>query len=470
MVFIGSFLILNLLVHGLGLYIQHQQDLTTKKQTTIILENVRDRFKLFIRTPVSVGLLGAEHFATNDLINKPYGPFNQKLLELQDEIIGLNILDEKGFIIKVFPEEMNWKAMGQVSQNIDQLMTSYRQGKRYWFSPPFQLFQERKGFAVYFPIVSQKILKGWFATVISTEEFIKHFKLEQFLNTYNLVILDKETNKTYYATALEPPSDRIVHETTTEVDGRELIIKIWNKNGTSPVLFPWSWIFIINIALSILSVILWQFYEQQKKVKNQLADVSLLLKLTSKEALSKLVDLQSEMYKLGSSETINYITHLIEQIDLLQTTANTKKEIEVERLELLPCIMNELNELKELTDKKNLHFQLNSNNLTNVSVYMNPWLFKTSVLSNIMTHLVVQAEAGSGIGIEYHRQLKKHILVFHVERLHQFDLNEKHINLDRRISVSRKVLNIFDGDLQLDQDLAGGLIIRLTLPVPEEDQ
>jgi hypothetical protein len=469
MVFIGSFLIFNLLVHGLGIYVQNQHETTTRKQAGIILENVRDRFKLFIRTPISVGLLGAEHFATNDLLNKSYGPFNQKLLELEDEIIGLNILDKKGVIIRVFPEEMNRKAMGHTSQNINQLMASYKKGKKYWFSPPFQLFQELRGFAVYFPIVSQDNLKGWFATVISTDEFIKRFKLEHFLSSYELIILDKETNKPYYATALEASPDRTVHEVTTEVDGRELVIKIWSKNGGPSLLFPWSWIFVITLVLSTLTVILWRINEQRRKVRNQLSDVSLLLKLTSKEALSKLVDLQSEMYKLGSSETIKYITHLIEQIDLLQTTANTKKEIAVEHIDILPSILTELNDLKELTDKKNLHIQMNPENFSNASVNMNAWIFKTSILSNVMTHLIVQAEAGTGIGIDYQRQFNKHILVFHAERLHQFNLEEKPINLDRRIGVTKKLLNLFDGDLQLNHDLAGGLIIRLNLPIPERD-
>ncbi len=464
-IFLTSFFIFLLGFHGLSYYIRQQQEHTVRKQSRIILENVKDRFKLFIRVPITVGTLGAEHFATNNIMSKDYGPFNLKLIQLRKEIIGLNLMDGKGQIIRVFPKAMNKGAVGHVSQNYPALLKSMVQGNPYWFSPPFQLFQGIHGFAVYFPIISKNELKGWFAIVLSTEVFIKQFKLDQFLNTYNLIIKDKETQKPYFATGLEASSDKIIHETTANVDGRDLVFKIWRKNPKDLIFFPWSWSVIASIVLSSFVVLLYRVNDQKKKVRMQLEDVSTLLKLTSKEALSKLVDLQSEMFKLGSSDTINYVTHLIEQIDLLQTTANTKKEIECENIELLPFVMNELDELKDLIEKKNLKIDINPENFLNVSLYINTWLLRNSILNNILTHLIVSSEAGSGISIEYQKNSNNHTIVFHAQRLHQFELKENTINLDRRMSVTKKILNIFNGELILDQDLAGGLIIRVALPI-----
>lgn len=465
-IFLISFLLFLLVFHGLSYYLRQQQEQATKKQSRIILENVRERFNLFIRVPIAVGSLGAEYFATNDFTTKDYGPFNLKLLQLQKEILGLNIINAKGVIVRVFPEEMNKKAIGHVSQNYELLLKSFVQGNSYWFSPPFQLFQGIHGFAVYFPIIRNNTLKGWFATVLSTEAFAKQFKLEHFLNSYDLLIKDKKTNSPYYSTGLEPLDDQKVYEMTKDVDGRVMTFKIWKKNPGEAIIFPWSWSIVGSLILSFFTVLLYRVNEQKKKVRNQLQDVSTLLKLTSKEALGKLVDLQSEMYKLGSSDSILYLTHLIEQIDLLQTTACTKKEIECELIELLPCILYELDELKELTDKKNLLIKINPDNFVNVSLYINSWLFKNSVLATILIHMIVQAEAGTGIGIEYQKSFNNHTVVFHAQRLHQTQEDEESINLDRRISVARKILNMFDGELYIDHDLAGGLIVRISVPIP----
>lgn len=467
-IFLASFLILLLGFHGLSYYIRHQQEHTIRKQSRIILENVKDRFKLFIRVPITVGTLGAEHFATNNLMTKEYGPFNLKLIQLREEIIGLNIMDEKGRIIRVFPKTVNKDAVGHVSQNYSALMKSLIQGDPYWFSPPFQLYQGIYGFAVYFPILSRNELRGWFAIVLSTEAFIKQFKLDQFLKTYNLIIKDKATDRPYFVTGVEASSDKIIHDTTAIVDGRELVFKIWRKNPKELTFFPWNLSIIASLILAFFVVLLYRLNEQKKKVRTQLEDVSTLLKLTSKEALSKLVDLQTEMYKLGSGDTIHYITHLIEQIDLLQTTANTKKEIECEDIEILPFILNELDELKDLTDKKNLKININPENFLNVTFYINTWLFRNSILNNILTHLIVNSEAGTGISIEYQKNFNKHTIVFHAQRLHQFEVKESTINMDRRMSVTKKILQIFDGELISDQDLAGGLIIRIILPIQKK--
>lgn len=450
--------------HGVAFYLREQQRESQQKQAQIILENIKDRFKLFIRVPLTVGTLGAEHFALNSIKTRDYGPFNLKVLQLQKEIIGLNLLDEKGIIVRVFPEAFNTKAIGKKTQNFQELMNSLVKGESYWLSPPFKLFQGIQGFALYFPIVTKTKLTGWFATVISTESFIKHFHLERFLDTYELIIQDLTTNRDFYATALEPGDDREVHQVSGLVDGRRVNFKLWRKKPLGLVFIPMSWSIIASVFLSILIVTIFKFYEQRRKVSLQLEDISTLLKLTSKEALSKLVDLQNEFYKIGSPETINYITHLIEQIDLLQTTANTKREIECKKIDILPCLLKEIDELKELSDKKDLQINIATDKFVQKYIYANPWMFSNIILSNVLSHLIIQAENNSAVTIDCHPGERITTIIFHAQRIQALSVEDRTAGLERRMAVAKKVLQIFDGDLSTENELGGGQIISLKFP------
>lgn len=450
--------------HGVAYYLRGQQEKSQQKQAQIILENIKDRFKLFIRVPLTVGTLGAEHFALNSIKTRDYGPFNLKVLQLQSEIIGLNLLDKNGYIVRVFPEALNKKAIGKKTQNYEKLIHSLAKGEAYWLSPPFKLFQGIHGFAVYFPIVTKTKLIGWFATVISTESFIKHFHLERFLDTYDLIINDEATDKDFYATALEPGDDRLVHHVSGLVDGRKVSFKLWRKDPLNQVFIPLSWSIVASIFLSILIVTVFKFYEQRRKISLQLDDISTLLKLTSKEALSKLVDLQNEFFKIGSPETINYITHLIEQIDLLQTTANTKREIECKKIDILPCLLKEIAELKELSEKKNLQISLASEKFVHKYIYANPWMFSNIILSNLLSHLIIQAENNSAITIDCHPGERTTTVIFHAQRIQALSVEDRTVGLERRMTVAKKVLHIFDGDLSTENELGGGQIITLKFP------
>lgn len=450
--------------HGVAYYLRGQQEESQNRQAQIILENIKDRFKLFIRVPLTVGTLGAEHFALNSIKTRDYGPFNLKVLQLQKEIIGLNLLDKNGVIIRVFPDALNKKAIGKKTQNFEKLINSLAKGEAYWLSPPFKLFQGIHGFAVYFPIVAKTNLTGWFATVISTESFIRHFHLERFLDTYDLIINDESTKRDFYATALEPDDERKVHQVSGLIDGRKVSFKLWRKDPLNLVFIPLSWSIVASIFLSILIVTIFKFYEQRRKISLQLDDISTLLKLTSKEALSKLVDLQNEFYKIGSPETINYITHLIEQIDLLQTTANTKREIECKKIDLLPCLLKEIDELKELSDKKNLQISIATDKFLQKYIYANPWMFSNIILSNVLSHLIIQAENSSAITIDCHPGDRTTTVIFHAQRIQALSVEDRTAGLERRMAVAKKVLHIFDGDLGTENELGGGQIITLKFP------
>ena len=463
-VFALSFSIFILAIHGFSLYHERLHKDQDFRQNQIILEQVKDRFKIFLKAPATVGYIGAEHFSQLDLKTGDYTPFSEKMLKLHDEIIGLNLVNDKGVIVRGFPENANKKAMGHITQNFESIINSYQKKDPFWFSPPFKLFQGPLGFALYFPITGKDRLKGWFAIVLSTEAFVRDFRLNQFLTSYELIIKDQESNLPYLATALEPQKETRFFQINSEIDGRDIVFMSWAKDQTPFIFIPWSWTLLGAFLFSLIFVFLLRIAEQRKKIRQQLEDVSVLLKLTSKEALSKLIDLQAEIYKIGSADTIHYVTHLIEQIDLLQTTANTWKEIDNERVDLKTSLLKELDEVNDLMLKKSIEIEFSPEKIVGATVQSNPWLFSNSVLNTILTHAIVHAEAGSGISIEYQRLRSSHSLTLHVQRLNPIEDAEKAINLDRRMMVAKKVLNVFEGDLYMDKDLAGGLLIRIRMP------
>ncbi|MFP5385275.1 MAG: hypothetical protein ACLGHN_04305 [Bacteriovoracia bacterium] len=467
LVFVLSFTIFVLAINGFSYYHEQQHKAQDFRQNHIILEQVKDRFKIFLKSPATVGFIGAEHFSSLDLQTGNYTPFSQKVLKLHDEIIGLNLLDETGKIVRVYPANPNEKARGLVSQNYASILNSYNKGDSFWFSPPFKLFQGPSGFALYFPILKENRLKGWFATVLTTEAFVRDFHLNQFLTSYELIIKDKKTDHPYLATAFEPQEGTRFFQTTASINGRDLVFMSWTKVPPRFVFIPWSWTLIGAFFFSLIFVILLRVSEQKKKIRQQLEDVTVLLKLTSKEALSKLIDLQAEFYKIGSSDTINYVTHLIEQIDLLQTTANTGKEIETEKVDLRTSLLKELDEIRDLQTKKSIQVDFSPEKIVSSSILANRWLLENSVLNTILTHAIVHAEAGSGISIEFQKMRSSFILTIRVQRMNDMEFSEKSINLDRRLMVAKKVLHVFNGELSMDKDLSGGMIIRIQLPASE---
>lgn len=465
-VFILSFLISSIGLKGLSMYLAKNQEQHEFKQNKIILEDIKFRFQLFLDIQNSIGTIGSEYFSKGDLVKTDYGPLsNQKLFQINRQIIGFNVVNDQGMIIKVFPYENNKKALGHKSQNYDDLKASFTKGDPLWFSPPFKLFQGDYGFALYFPISHAKKLKGWFATVVSTQKFRGDFDVREFLSTYELTILDNKTQRPYYSTAVLPEGGDVRSYSSTGIfQGREITFMSWRKDGAPVILFPTLWILIGSFIFSLLMVIIFRFYDQRKKARLQLKDISMLLRMTSKEAVSRLIDLQQEIFKVGNLENARYVTNLIEQVDLLQSTANERKEIEQEFVCILPVLLAEIEDADYLIKKKEIHLKFDKEKFVNLEIKTNPWLFKNNVLGSIITYAIIHAEHGSGLSIHCHKQYHRHVLTFHTERTYSMDSEGQFINMDRRIAVANSILNLSNASIKIDYDAAGGMLIRLEFP------
>ncbi|MCM2348721.1 MAG: hypothetical protein NDI69_01790 [Bacteriovoracaceae bacterium] len=470
--FITFFLSYFLLQTFSKLLIQRQEEIDAK-QTRILQENVRDRFKLFLKLPLSIGTISAELFSReNDLLKRKFTNAAYTLLDLNTEILGINVVDSEGMIIRVFPPEVNSGAVGKISQNFVALKESYHKGKNYFFSPPFDLYQGLDGFAIYLPIVTNQTLRGWVAIVINSERFFDKFKLFESTDAYHLIIKDKASGRSYFATSAEPTPGTKVYQTVIQEMGRDLVFESWRVDGSSFILFPQYGNLIIAFMLALIVAFMTRLQEQKKKARNQLSDISSLLTLTSKEALSNLVDMHSEINQLEQgkdqekicSKNINYITNLIEQIDLLQTMTQSKEGAHHEVHQFLPLLERQLDLLNDIIEKKHLVIQYSKEKLTEVTINANGWLIQNSVLSNVLSHAIIYSQAGSVITIENQSSDETHVITFHIKTVHQKGPESNSLSLDRRMEVAKRILQIYEGELYIQNDLGEGMIIRIKLP------
>lgn len=468
LIFLVTFILSALGLHGVSVFLKQNQEQLERKQNQIILEDIKFRFKLFLDLQTSIGVIGSEHFSSGKLESKDYAPLDGKLLQINKQLYGLNLVNKDGIIVRVYPEKANKRALGLKTQNYEALKESYSRGEPFWLSHPMSLLQGEPGFIMYFPIVYQTELKGWFATVVTTEIFRKDFGLQNFLNSYHLVIQDKDTQGQFYATGVLPDDESHLHKTSSNFYNREMNFISWRKDPAAVIILPKSLIGLGSFFISLLVMLILYFYNQKKRARNQLEDISMLLNLTSKEALSKLIDLQNEIYKIGNSENALYITNLIEQIDLLKSTANSRQELEQDTVNVLSVLKSELDGVRDLLEKKGIKLHFIPEKFLNVLTQSNQWLFKNTVIGSILTYAIVHSDNGSALTIEYQNFHSMHVITIHTQRVYKFDAEGQFINLERRIDVARKVLSISGGDLHTDQDLAGGMIMRIELPVADQ--
>lgn len=441
-----------------------RQERLDADQTEIIQETVKDRFKIFLELPLSVGFIGADFFKHEKINHGNFGENLSGLMRFNKDILGVNLIDHTGHIIQVFPYETNKGALGKRTQNFNNIKKSLDAGEAYFLSAPFDLFQKSKGFVFYIPIKTKSELKGWIAPVVSMGLFDEKFQLRKFSKSYELIILDEESNLPYFSTAMTPENGTRIYSSSATIFGRKLVFQSWRKKSANNYDFPWQWTFVASFILGLLSAWMVNLYEEKKKARRQLQDIGIILRLTAKEALGRLVELQGEAYKLESPENIAYITNLIEQIDLLQTMAISGEGIS-EVQEFLPVLENEIETFREIFRKKDLKMTYHRETLKDIKIEVNSWLMKNCVLANILTHSIIYADPGSEIELDYKSTEHSHFFTFHTRNIHYMGPDRDVTLPDRRMEVARKALQIYGGELFVQYDLSGGLIMRILLPI-----
>lgn len=438
----------------------HRQKLDNeRKQAKIILENVLDRFNLFLELPYSIGTVGADYFARGPLDKMDYSPF-RRLLEHNPEIFGLNVLDAEGKIIRAWPYDENAAALGKTTQNIEHIRRAYERGQDHWLSPPFNLYQGERGFVFYLPIIENNKLKGWFAPVVNTQTFSSKFQLHELLQAYELVIQDTDSESLYFSTAMVPKEQKVLETANLNFYNRSLNFYCWKKPMLLPRPMSGSAIFGISAVLSLLSLFVFGLVEQKRKARAQLRDIGVLLRMTYQEAQTKLINLHNKLSS-SKSEAIDYLNNLIEQIDLLQTMTWDEQANHEEVVPLLPLMENQLRYFNDVIENKNLKVLRTDHSPHALNVRGHAGLLQNA-LNIIFAHAMILARAGGEIHMELTQSRDEQSALVNLSIQTTQDTPTDG-GLERRIEVARRALQINDGSLFL-QGVHDGSIIRIQLP------
>jgi hypothetical protein len=440
------------------------------EQEHLIAENVKDRFQKFLQLPFTTSLMGAQYFSQHNMKTDDYGLL-ESFIQTAPEIVGLNIVDADGLIIRGFPLALNSVAVGRKSQNTPYLKQVFQQYHSYWLSPPMTLFQEIKGFVFYVPIMREKKLRGWFATVMSAENFLKRFRLDVFVKDYHILVFDRESKTPFFTSGKTNPPSKHIQQLSVNIHGRLIDIFVWRKK-----LFFWEDLSIAMVALAsallaLLITFIFYLYDEQKKSRVQLTDIRKILKLTSSEALSYVIDLSGQMKNTGERneermrQNLQYLVNLLEQVDLLQAAAQDQETLSEERVNLSKTIKDTVYELETVIQKRGLKVRFKEpENGESIYLRCNEWLFKYSVVYNLLSHVIVHADDGSMVDVNFQVDEDSSRITIHVERVNTTGGNELPIHLDRRLEVAKNLLQFYGALFHLHYDLNQGLILRITLP------
>ena len=450
--------------------LRHLQEKEDEKETKAIQEIVVDRFKRYLEQSFMLTKLGSAYITKEGIQKANYEQFAGLIQESKPEFLGFNVVDENGLIIRTFPNSgPNALAKGQFTQNFKFLMESLKKKETYYLSPPFRLLQGEQGFVTYVPILKSEKLLGWYAIVISSESFLKRFRLHDFLELFELTILDEKTGKDYFSTSLGVKTEPRVYAQTFDLFNRKMLFKTWRKKAAMDYQFPWYFSIFLSLIFALASGLILKFWGQKKKARRQLENISVLLRVTSKDALSNLIDIHSEFIRLNLSEDekmvrlsrdINYLTNLIEQIDLLQTMAHNREGLSGPAQDAATIIETELEHFLDVFERKNILPVYNRKSLEKITIHVNEWLFGNSVLSNVFSHLLIHVRQDTKLMIEAQTRGPWQMIIFRIQRFPDVDNTDA---VARRIDVARKVLQLHQGDLK-EEMTADELIIRILLP------
>lgn len=443
-------------------------------EASVIHEEVLHRFELFMDSLISRGIVTSEYFSQGTLYTKNYEQLASSLIANYDEILGINIVDQKGQIIRVFPYEDNKMVLGKKSQNFEFMMKSFEAGDEFWISSPFKLYQGPQGFVVYVPIKRDQELMGWIAPVISNERFFKKFVTANFMQSYGLVIRDAATGLSYFATGNPEEIKTPIRRQSVNIRGRELIFLSWQKKpSTDNYLWPLS--IFMALIISFIMTYLYGLFEQKLHSNMHPDEVDNLLRVSIQDASSGMVLIQNqlELMKLGASHIspkrislhAMYISNLLEQIKILQRISNQDESTKLHKTLLLPLLTEVTDYFNETVENKKIALVLNSEDLAKVSFFAHSTLFKNSVLLNLFNHIIQNTSPGTTIQInntqnKYHHQISITV----IDLLASSDFREK-MKSDRSLTGARRVLELHQGELLIENNTQGHLIFLILLPL-----
>jgi hypothetical protein len=467
--FIISFLVSYSLINLVISQMEYRELLIHKKEAKIIQQEIDQRFSLFLDVTLTIGQISSDYIYKQNKNDGSYGDLVATTIAEKKYILGLNQLNADGKIVNVYPKEENHAALGKVTQNLAELVASDERGEKYWFSPPFKLFQGGTGFVFYIPIHRDGKLLGWMAPVISSQLFFERFKTIEFFKEYDLVIKDELTGNVYFETGI-PPKEGGIEEMRSKLRERSIVFQSWHKTTHPKFSLSFGWRFLICFLCGFFFALLMKFHLQKKKAFSRLDSISELLKLTSNEALSKLMDIQSEYLLTGADgflstevveKDVQSVTNLIEQIELLQNIAGSEQLTE-ENFEILPLLTEHLQEFRDVLKKKNVRLDLDSESFKEIKITGNKWLISNTVLKNALSYCVLIAKPEAKIKITHTLSPRECSTIFLIDSVYEEELY-KAFKVERRLLVARNVMDFLNGKIVIQDDGTGGKILMLSI-------
>lgn len=472
--FLACFTVAFLMVYAITFRQHAKQEELLNSEASVIHEEVLDRFEMFIDSLISKGIVTSEYFSQGSLYTKNYEQLAGNILEHYDEIQGINIVDHEGNIVRVYPYQDNKESLSKRSQNFKFMKQSFDAGEEYWISSPFTLYQGPQGFVVYIPIKKDDKLMGWIAPVISNERFFKKFMTANFLRSYELVIQDAKTGLSYFSTGDPRTVKGAVKRQSVKIRGRELLFQSWAKKPyTDAYLWPLS--LFMALIISFLATYLFGLLEQKFHSNMQSDEVDQLLRISIQDASNGMILVQNqlELMKLGaghiSPERISlhaaYITNLLEQIKILQRISNQDESAKLNKMALLPILTEVTDQLHDAFENKKIVIDLNQSEFEHIYLYAHQALFKTSVLTNLFSHIIYHAGKGTTLQIKNtERKFHREIALIVTDPGAASDFKEK-MRSERSLIGIKRVVELHQGKFSLDSTSNGGLIFNLVLPI-----
>lgn len=446
-------------------------------ETAIMHDAVKERFDLFLNSSHIVGVIAADVFSKKETLTINYENLGNKITAEFHEILGFNLLDKDGKIIKVFPPIENKDALLKVSQNYPHIKESVAKKKPYWFSPPFTLYQGEIGFAFYVPIFQNGELSGWIAPLVSNSLFYERFKPSKFLSKYHLIVRDVATGRDYFSTSTLPediPSKYLEHKST--VFGRPVTLYSWPIRPQFDYQVPWYLCLLISLIITSLATFSFRLFGQRRETKYQLEKIKALINFTTKEASTSLMGIYRELNLMGKetgyvstdkvSKYVSYISNLLDQISISEMFSQPSQMLEFHNIQVLPLIQEQMNLFRDRLSDKGVAVKIDESPLiNNFEVYSNKWLFCHSVIGNIFHNISFYVTNNTDIKITFFQDEENKMLsIYHQNAEIPVRDSVQDEVLERCMTIAREVTKMSHGTIETIDKPVGGRTIVLKFP------
>jgi|GEM_PF-2686253 len=474
-----------------GLFVLGNSHLESKRnklllmQAKVIQHDVDERLRLYLSGTMGARVVASAFWEQRAVEQHEYEKLAAKLIEEFPEIYGVNELDAAGKIIRVYPLESNRPALGLISQNASYLKDSHAKSEKFWFSPPFPLYQGGRGFVCYLPLMRGGQHLGWLGVVISTDKFFDTFTNNEFGKNFHIEVTDIKTGENYIADRPMPTGDRqeLLFQSSLNQFGREVLVSVWPKESIEPSSFPWAVPVGVAIFLSLIATQAFRWWTQREDARRSLSSLNNLLRLTVHDTASSLTIIKGYLEIMKTDVTlvpverlsrhIGFVVDLLDQIKLVRYMSASHDHWIKERLPLLNLVLEVSEVMSERLRNKDILLRYDPEELAAAQMTLNRGLFCQSVLGNILSNAIMFSPNGSTIILNHRINGDMHEIDVvdrgpGVPELTLKQLKERKVSdtgSSFGLMIAQQVAELHGGDLQIITGQGGSNIVRVRLPV-----